>query len=67
MYIYGGEKILTKKLPDKVRLIEQILPTLNDGLDHLKFNICSAPFYYICDILISIKFDYKICFIIIIY
>jgi len=33
MYIYGGEKMLNKNLPDKVKMIEQILPSLNNGLD----------------------------------
>ena len=44
MYIYNGQKILTKNLPDKVKLIESLLPQMNTGLDP-KFNIKLAGIY----------------------
>lgn len=44
IYIYGGKKILTKKLPDKIIIIEKLLPILNSGLDN-NFNIKLAGIY----------------------
>jgi len=44
MYIYNGIHILTKNLPDKVKLIEELLPDLNNGLDS-KFVIKLAGIY----------------------
>jgi hypothetical protein len=33
MFIYNGIQVLTKNLPDKIKLIEGLLPSLNDGLE----------------------------------
>lgn len=44
MYIYGGEKIINKKLQDKVPIIEKILPVINNGLDQ-KFTIKLCGIY----------------------
>ena len=44
MLIYSGQKILTKNIPDKIKLIEQLLPILNNGLDN-KFSIKLSGIY----------------------
>ena len=44
LYIYNGIQVLTKNLPDKVKLIEELLPNLNNGLDQ-KFVIKLSGIY----------------------